>query len=129
MTDDQLPRTRGEVTVTVTIDDIAQKFTADTTTTGSPVIATRKLVMAVHGDAQRYIGDLGDGGDPGQPTGARRRAAVAASATADGVTGRVEMDTTTTGSVHAAASSLVDAFQDELLAWLRSLEETGRYPR
>lgn len=113
------PRAAGEVTIHVTIDGgEPTPFTADTTTTGNPYIAVRRLLIAVERDTWAWFNDGRD--EAAASAAARRRATVAASVLVAGDRHRVDLDTTTTGSPYVAAKELVGAAVVELREWLIS---------
>lgn len=127
MDENEPARLSGEVTITVTIDADSRTFSADSTTTHNPALVARKLLEAARSDAIKWVEQRQRSEAPTQSFG-RRRAQVTAIARAADLREQVQMDTTTTGDVHEAAISLINAAKEELWDWLFNQKNTFASP-
>ncbi len=118
-----------EVTFVLAVDHYdTQKFVATSTTTGSAPHTAQNIVTAVRKDTIQCISTLRKAEQPPVADTTRR-----ASITARVIIGgdrpfQVDLDTTTTGSVFAAAEALTHAAWQDLQNWLLRLELTASRP-
>ncbi len=121
--------TTVEVTFVLAVDCYeTRKFVATSTTTGSAPHTANNVVSAVRQDTIRGINALRTAEQP-PVVDATRRAAVTARVIIGGDRPfQVDLDTTTTGSVFAAAEALVVAAGRDLHDWLCQLTLAASRP-